>query len=248
MKQMISILCAVREDSALRQLMNTMDNAERCTFRIVLSGNQALQAARQFAPDVLITDAVLSGCDGLALVDRLNEMLGSRMPRVIGGSMMAFSDEAFRRRGVKRVVRVPWEPAQLEAALAEVIWEIDTAVNWEKARDGYRRACELLAALGMRSKLHGFEYLAWAAALTANNESRLHALSQRIYEPIAEKYCTTPQSVERLIRHALESTMDSVRADALYAFFGNTIDPTRGKPTNAQMVAMLAQRIRIEKK
>lgn len=248
MKQKIDVLCAVRDDAAIRRMIPAMENAQRCTFRIVSSGTQALRAAQQYAPDVLIADAVLSGCDGLALVDRLAWMLGSRMPRVIGGSMMAFSDAAFRRRGVARVVRVPWETAQLAEALHDVIEEIDSRVDWEKACDGCRQAGMLLNQLGMRSALRGYTYLSWAAALASNNESRLYALGERIYTPIAEKYETTPQNVEWLIRHALESTMDSARAEALYAFFGNTIDPTRGKPTNAQMIGMLAQKVRVGEK
>ena len=51
--------------------------------------------------------------------------------------------------------------------------------------------------------------------------------------------------MERLIRHAVERTTDTVGVDGIYTFFGNTIDPMRGKPTNAQMIAMLAQRLRI---
>ncbi len=248
MKQRISVLCAVRDDAAIRRLMCSSKDADRCIFRIAGSGTQALRAARECAPDVLITDAVLSGCDGLALIDRLKEMLGSRMPRVIGGSMMAFSDAAFRRRGVKQVVDVPWDAAQLETALNEVIHEIDTAVEWEQLYDAHHRACMLLSQLGMRSELHGYAYLSWAAALAVGNESRLYALGERIYTPIAEKYATTPQSVERLIRHALESTIDSAKTETLYVFFGNSIDPARGKPTNAQMIGMLAQRVRVEER
>ena len=248
MKQRISVLCAVRDDGIIRKLMCTKENSERCTFRIVSSGTQALHAVREYTPDVLITDAVLSGCDGLALIDRMGQSLGNRMPRVIGGSMMTFSDKAFRRRGVERVVRVPWEGEQLEAALNDVINEIDTMVDWERAYEGHRSASSLLEQLGMRRGLHGFEYLSWAAALAANKESRLYAIGERIYLPIAEKYATTPQNVERLIRHALESTIDSAKAETLYAFFGNSIDPSRGKPTNAQMIGMLAQKVRIMEK
>ena len=73
----------------------------------------------------------------------------------------------------------------------------------------------------------------------------MFAVGRRLYAPIAQCFGTTAQNVERLIRHAVESTIDSVGADGIYGFFGNTIDPTRGKPTNAQMIAMLVQRMRV---
>lgn len=245
MKQKIDVLCAVREDRAIRQIMRQMED-EGCTFRIVSSGADALRAAQRFAPDILVTDAVLPMLDGLALVDRLGEQMADRMPRVIGGSMMPFSDAAFERRGVSRIVRVPWSAHQLRRALTETMEEIRTQIDWARAMDAHARVCAMLRRLGMRSALRGYEYLAWAAALVGENESRLYALGERVYAPIAEKFDTTPQNVERLIRHAVESTMDSARADALYAFFGNTIDPTRGKPTNAQIIGMLAQKARAD--
>ena len=87
--------------------------------------------------------------------------------------------------------------------------------------------------------------LAWAAGLAYDNEARLFAVGRDLYAPIAQRFGATEAAVERLIRHAVESTMDSVGADGIYGFFGNTIDPTRGKPTNAQMIAMLVQRMRV---
>lgn len=244
MKQKIDILCAVREDHAIRQIMGQMEAEEDCAFRVVSSGADALRAAQRFAPDILVVDAVLPMLDGLALVDRLTEQMGGRMPRVIGGSMMPFSDAAFERRGVTRIVRVPWMAHQLRRALMETMEEIRTQIDWTRATDAYAHACALLGQLGMRSTLRGYEYLAWAATLVGKNESRLYTLGERVYAPIAEKYGATQQNVERLIRHAVESAVDAARADALYGFFGNTIDPTRGKPTNAQMIGMLAQKIR----
>ena len=76
-------------------------------------------------------------------------------------------------------------------------------------------------------------------------EARLFAVGRSLYAPIAQRFGATEAAVERLIRHAVESTIDSVGADGIYGFFGNTIDPTRGKPTNAQRIAMLVQRMRV---
>ena len=97
----------------------------------------------------------------------------------------------------------------------------------------------------MSEKLRGFTYLAWAAAIAAMSEERLYAVRDKLYIPVAERFQTTPQSVERLIRHAVERTADTVGAERIYTFFGNTIDPMRGKPTNAQIVAMIAEKIRV---
>ena len=218
---------------------------ERCDVRYVTGGDAALTVGTRLVPDILVIDAVLPYLDGPGVIERLRAQLGERMPIVIGGSVQGFSDEAFRRRGVTRVARVPWDAEALVTQLREIIRQMDTQIDWARAETGYRRAAALLTKLGMNERLSGYAYLCWAAALACEDEERLYAVSERIYAPIADRLGTTAQNVERLIRHAVERTTDTVGVDAIYTAFGNTIDPMRGKPTNAQMIAMLAQRLRI---
>lgn len=246
MKKRVDILCAVRDRAAARMLSAELDDGEQCTVRLAASGPAALEAARRFAPGILVVDAILPGLDGLALVDRMRAMLGERMPCVIGGAMLPLAEEGFYRRGAARVIRVPWRREELCEAVEQIMREMETHIDWERARRDYRRAANLLRRLGMRETLRGFDYLSWAAALAYEREESLYAIGEMLYQPIAERLDTTPQNVERLIRHAVESAMDAVGAVGIYGFFGNTIDPTRGKPTNAQMIGMLSQRMRVE--
>ena len=229
------ILFAMRDCRAVQGVICGLEASGRCIVRVVGNGDAGIDSVRRTVPDVLVIDAVLPHLDGLGVIDRLHTLLGERMPRVIGGVMMPFAAEGFRRRGVQRLRR------EIEAVLKE----IDTQVDWTRVGAGSASAEHLLDQMGMKRTLRGFSYLSWAAALAWDDETRLSAIGERLYQPIAARYDTTPQSVERLIRHALESTMDAVGAHNVYGFFGNTIDPTRGKPTNAQMIGMLAQRMRV---
>lgn len=241
----IDVLCAVRNSSAIQKVREAMDDGETCVFRIVHHGGDALASAQRFVPDILVIDAVLTELDGLAVVDRIQALLGERAPRVIGGAMLPMAREGFLKRGAACVVSVPWNAEELSGALRQVIREIDTKIDWRAAQEERDRASALLQDMGMRESLRGFDYLAWAAALASLSEGRLFSLGKRLYQPIAQREETTPQNVERLIRHAVETTIDAVGPDGIYGFFGNTLDPTRGKPTNAQMIAMLAQRLRV---
>ncbi len=246
MKKRMDILCAVRDKSVSRLLSAELDDGERCTVRLATDGAVALEAARRFAPGILVVDAILPRLDGLGLVDRLSAMLGERMPRVIGGAMAPLAEEGFYRRGAKRVVRVPWSEEELREAVMEAMRELETYIDWDRAKEEHERAARLLRMLGMRESLRGFEYLSWTAALAYEREESLFSIGEQLYRPVADHLGTSPQNVERLIRHAVESAMDSIGAVGIYGFFGNTIDPTRGKPTNAQMIGMLAQRMRVE--
>lgn len=242
----INILCAVRDRRMAQELDMEIGDGQRCMFRIATNGLQALEMCRMFTPDILIIDAVLPGMDGLGVIDRMRDMLGERMPRVIGGSMQHFADSGFCRRGIDALVCVPWNREEIRSSLLLQMESFQNSVDFDRLRHSYLRAMALLSGMGMRSTLKGYAYLSWAAALAYESESRMNRVGERIYRPIADEFGTTPQNVERLIRHAVERTMDAKQAGGVYRFFGNTIDPTRGKPTNAQCISMLAQRLRIE--
>lgn len=243
----VNILCAMRDRHMAEELKRELDDGEHCTVQIADDGVQALACSRAFAPDILVIDAVLPEMDGLGVVECLREMLGDRMPRVIGGTMMPLAAEGFRKLGAQVVVQVPWRKAELRQALDGEIDAVRNSIDWEKLQPLYEQACGLLRGMGMRETLTGFIYLAWAAALTCANEARLFAIGKQLYVPIAQRFDTTPQNVERLVRHAVESTVDADAHD-VYHVFGNTIDPARGKPTNAQAVGLLVQKMRIGQK
>ena len=239
----INVLCAMRDSRVPELLRRSL--GERCAIRFAPGGEAALASCSRIAPDILVIDAVLSYVDAPGVLDRLRAMLGDRMPVVIGGSVMGFSDEAFARRGVQHMARVPWNADALASQIQDIIHRMDTQVDWARARTDCERAAKLLSGMGMNEQLHGYTYLSWAAALAYDNEDRMDAIGERIYAPVADRLGTTPQNVERLIRHAVERTADTVGEHGIYSFFGNSIDPMRGKPTNAQMIAMLVQRLRV---
>lgn len=239
----INVLCAMRDTAVVERLSRNM--GERCTFFAVKNGEAALALAGRETPDILVIDAVLPYMDGIGVIDRMRGMLGGQMPEVIGGSVQSFADGEFARRGVKHRVSVPWDRETLQALIGQIIEHRDTYIDWDLALRYGEHAGQMLTHMGMNERLCGFTYLALAAGMARENEERLDAIWDKLYVPIAARQGTTPQSVERLIRHAVERTCDSVGEHGIYSFFGNTIDPMRGKPTNAQMIAMLTQRLRL---
>lgn len=239
------ILCAMRDSGAVIHTLRMLEDEQDCTCRVVQSGEAALLSAKKRRPDILVIDAVLPLMDGLGVIDRLKDIYGERMPRVIGGCMMPFAQEGFLRRGVNCLVSVPWQPQELAGAIEETLVKVRDEVDWANLNETCDRAGQLLKQMGMKTTLRGYEYLSGAAALAWEDESRMEAVNERLYKPVAERFGTTEQTVERLIRHAVESVMDTIGVRRIYGFFGNTIDPTRGKPTNAEMIGMLAQYMRV---
>lgn len=243
----VHILLAMRDKQAMRRLIAQMDDSETCVFDMVTTGLQALEACRKAPPDILVIDAVMPQMDGLAVVEQLKCEMGDRMPRVIGGCRTPFAHKGFLRRGASVVIALPCEIADVKRAIMLEIEKLKETLDWDMLRPAQIRAGALLHQMGMPVSLRGYEFLCCGAALACESESRLYSIGKGIYEPIAAYHNTSKENVERLIRHAIESTMNAARARGVYSLFGNTIDPAKGKPTNAQVIAMLVQRMRVEK-
>ena len=239
------ILCAMRDGSAVIPALRTLEDEQDCTFRMVQSGEGALSAAKKCRPDILVIDAVLPLMDGLGTIDRLREIYGERMPQVIGGVMMPFARDGFLRRGVTCQVRVPWDAQELTEALTQMLKKVRGEADWTRMEPACRRAAALDRYSYPRSVDLMPILLSSPAALAWEDESRMDAVGDMLYKPVALRFGTTEQAVERLIRHAVESVMDAFGVRRVYGFFGNSIDPIRGKPTNAEMIGMLAQYMRV---
>ena len=242
----VRILLAARNWREMQHMIGDLDDGEHCIIDMVSTGTQAIDACCRSTPDILVIEAVLPEMDGLGVVEHLNTILGERMPRVIGGARTAFARTGFLRRGAHSVFSLPWNTGALRSALLLEMAGVQDDVDWMALLPAQQQAGELLAQMGMHASLKGYAYLCGAAALAYVSESRLFSIGRGLYEPLAAHHHTSAQSVERLIRHAIESTMSAARARGVYSLFGNTIDPARGKPTNAQVIAMLVQRMRVE--
>lgn len=239
----VCILCAARDRRAMSLLRRELEQDEEYLVQIVSTGQAALECAVRSLPDILVIDSVLPGMDGLGVVDALVRQLGKRAPKVIAGSMMDMADEGFRRRGAYEVLRVPWDIKELVCCVRSCAAQLET-VDWQMAKRLQETACLLLQEMGMDAGLKGCLYLAWCAAIAACSGESHPKEGKALYQAVAGRLSATESGVERLIRHALESAMNE-NAGGMYAFFGNTIDPMRGKPTNAQAIRALAERLRI---
>ena len=104
----------------------------------------------------------------------------------------------------------------------------------------------LLKKLGVNAALKGYTYLNEAIQMTVDDPTAVDMMTKVMYPSIAKKYGTTPTRVERAIRHAVEQSFSIAPIDAVHAIFANSIDPVKGKATNSQYIATLANVILTE--
>ena len=205
------------------------------------TGREAVQEVLRLCPDLLVLDSVLSGMDGgeaLSLLARL-----PAPPRVVYLARIAF---ARFEPAPDEICSYPCEDAVLlNAILAASSRPLPVlAREWEEQRLAI--AGKLLDRLAVPPRLKGRRYMRVAAAALACSPALGASYRERLYPYVAGQCGTTPQAVERAVRTAVESAWLHGSLEGIQALFGLSVDADRGKPTNAEFLAMLAQHIREE--
>ena len=101
-----------------------------------------------------------------------------------------------------------------------------------------------LVNLGVPGHILGYPYLTTALSIVVNEPDAIHSMTKVLYPRVAKEHNTTSSRAERSIRHAIEVAYDRCDYEVLSACFGYTIDPNKGKPTNAEFIARVAESIR----
>lgn len=103
-----------------------------------------------------------------------------------------------------------------------------------------------LRELGVPAHLEGYEYLKEAFQICLDDAKAIRGITKILYPKIAKSFDTTPSRVERAIRHAIEVAWSRGDLDVFTQYFGNSISPERGKPTNSEFIATVVEAIRME--
>ena len=100
----------------------------------------------------------------------------------------------------------------------------------------------------MPAHIKGYQYLREAIILTINDMDMINAVTKVLYPEVAKRFNTTPSRVERAIRHAIEVAWDRGDVEVLQKFFGYTVSGIKGKPTNSEFIAMIADNLSLRRK
>ena len=107
---------------------------------------------------------------------------------------------------------------------------------------------ELLHEIGIPAHIKGYQYLRDAIMMSVDDKEMLNSITKILYPSIAKQHGTTPSRVERAIRHAIEVAWSRGKLDTLDELFGYTVNGGKGKPTNSEFIALIADTIRLEYK
>ena len=113
------------------------------------------------------------------------------------------------------------------------------------ARDLEQDVTDMIHEIGVPAHIKGYQYLREAIMMSVDDPGMISSITKILDPTIAKRFQTTPSRVERAIRHAIEVAWSRGRMETLDALFGYTIDTGKGKPTNSEFIALIADRIRL---
>ncbi len=219
------------------------------------NGASLFDAIKNETPDVAIIDAVMPNLDAIELIKKLNSS-NYKKPHIIVVSSFdnQFVERTVMELGASYFMRKPFEAK----ALAE---RINTIMGFSTVTEGgffvhsstsqinlEVMITDIIHQIGVPAHIKGYHYLREAIMLSVNDTQMLESVTKVLYPTVAKKFKTTPSRVERAIRHAIEIAWDRGDIDTLNSFFGYTIDVGKGKPTNSEFIALIADKINLKRK
>ncbi|MCI5621197.1 MAG: sporulation transcription factor Spo0A [Lachnospiraceae bacterium] len=228
-------------------------------------GQEAYELIRQKQPDVMLLDIVMPKMDGLSLLERMrNDKTIKKYPRFIIISAVGqdrITEDAFNL-GVDYYIMKPFDSDIVinrikntrKPALREQSNDSKHVRAYEKQQTNTEEldlesdVTNIIHEIGVPAHIKGYQYLREAIIMSVNDIDMLNSITKILYPTIAKKYQTTPSRVERAIRHAIEVAWSRGKMDTIDELFGYTINNGKGKPTNSEFIALIADRIRLEYK
>lgn len=253
------ILIADESADQRRALRENLQKAGYRSIEEATNGEEALIKIDRAQPDVVIVDLWLSRIDGIGVIRNAKSLHypSGKAPIFILVSLISNHNifvEA-TNAGADYCLLKPYDckaliekiealgnekrkeqPQKEAAAPADGDHEIETQVT------------KIIHQIGIPAHIKGYQYLRTAILLTIRDNEIINSVTKILYPSVAKKYQTTTSRVERAIRHAIEVAWDRGDIDTLNSYFGYTIQNSRGKPTNSEFIAMIADNLRLKYK
>ena len=219
-------------------------------------GEQAYDIVCKQRPDILLIDVFITNVDGLEVVEqiRANEELNDTKimfltnvgsPRIISMAFNLGADYYMMKPCdskvlAKRILQM--------AGMVKLHGEERVSSPQQNMNSIENDVTEIIREIGIPAHIKGYQYIREGIIMAINDMNMLNYITKLLYPSIAKKYKTTSSSVERAIRHAIEVAWSRGKIEVIEEMFGYTVSAGKGKPTNSEFIALIADKLRIEYK
>ncbi len=237
------VLIADADEQFRNELIAAVEgNEELELMGVAADGQEALQLAGGQRPDVIILDLLLPQYDGISVLDLISVRYADCKVFVATGFISNYIISALAARRVSALLKKPCTAQCVVDRINEVLQQSDLPIE-EKLPSLYQQITKMIHDIGVPANIKGYRYLREAIKLAAEDLDRINNMTECIYKPIALADSATPKRVRTAIMRAIEIAWDRGDLDTLQSFFGYTVSNTKGKPTNSEFIALLADKL-----
>lgn len=262
-KRMEHLNVAIADDN--QKILDVLENIISMDKELNLvgkakNGEEMCQIIKDRQPDVVLLDLIMPKMDGLTVMEQVNQDNSvNKRPYFIVITAVGqerITEDAFNK-GANYYVMKPFNNEVLLDRIKSVRkmfrnndkknedTKSENAVNGENLEN---RVTNMLHEIGIPAHIKGYHYLRDAIIMAVEDMDVLNAITKILYPTVAKKYQTTSSRVERAIRHAIEVAWSRGKLDTLDELFGYTVSTGKGKPTNSEFIALIADTIQLEYK
>lgn len=255
---MTKILIADENAAQRQSLKNELIRSGYRNIEEASNGEEALVKIGRYHPDVAIIDIWLSKLDGIGVIRNCKSLnfAPDKAPAFIIVSMVSnqniFIEAA--HAGADLCLLKPYNIESLCEHISSLVQNRSGNISATQPADDPKtpdietQVTKIIHQIGVPAHIKGYQYLRTAILLTVKDSDIINSVTKVLYPSVAKKYQTTTSRVERAIRHAIEVAWDRGDVDTLNSYFGYTIQNNRGKPTNSEFIAMIADNLRLKYK
>ena len=252
MEQNLTVLIADSSEDFCAALSAAVQRTDG--FQVIgtaFDGEQAIRLVRERKPDILVLDLMLSKQDGISVLKAVNTLERRPVTLATSAFVTEYVSAAAANLGVRYLMLKPCDMTALVERLEEI--RGTNTLRLPPVRRNDKTSIESLVTgiiheIGVPAHIKGYQYLREAIIIAVNDMDVINAITKVLYPQVAKTFQTTPSRVERAIRHAIEVAWDRGDLDTLQRFFGYTVSNTKGKPTNSEFIALIADKLSLQLK
>ena len=221
----------------------------------VKNGDEAMKMISRQSYDIVISDLWLPSLDAASIMKRTAES-GKNAPSFVILTQVSTPSVLMEANRAGASLCMP-KPIDYDTFSDKIDMILKNRSNSSASSDKTNAAdkidmetqvTRIIHQIGVPAHIKGYQYLRTAILMTISDNDVINSVTKVLYPSVAKKYQTTTSRVERAIRHAIEVAWDRGDVDTLNSYFGYTIQNSRGKPTNSEFIAMIADNMRLKYK
>ncbi|MBQ7870816.1 MAG: sporulation transcription factor Spo0A [Oscillospiraceae bacterium] len=251
MEKMYRVLLANSSEEFSEKLAAAIKQTDR--YAIVGTahdGIRAIDLLRETKPEILVVDMMLPQADGVAVLKAAMTLEKKPIFLVLADFMTEFISNLLMNYGVQYVLLKPCTTRAVVERMNEIRESMSPKRGVRRPREANVEAMvtAMIHEIGVPAHIKGYQYLREAILIAVNDMEVINAITKVLYPQVARTFSTTPSRVERAIRHAIEVAWDRGDLETLQRFFGYTVSNAKGKPTNSEFIALIADKMQLQLK